>query len=727
MIIKRVNLNSFGKFNNKEIEFSEGLNIVYGHNESGKTTVHRFIDGMFYGFLKPNIKFTKYSQEHEKYEPWHKDRYTGSMNLSINGQEYRIERNFKKGMESTKVFIENTGEEITTDIHMGRGKVLQPGLFFFNFNETMYSNSISIKQLGVAVDKDLSNEVRERLINMTTTLDNDISIESAVKHLDKNIKDIGSIKAPTSNFGIVYNRNIELEKQRTEILKSKEEYKRLLIQDEILKNKLNLLNEEIIYEKKCLRILLFNDKEKKYKRAIEIENENKKLSSIMQDNKYDNKYLETEVIYDNYQYKEDEILKDYLLFDEIEDRINEFIYIKSSSNLESLIINRNNMLKNKRKIDIMLVLFVLIYLVGSIIVGTQSYLSFLAGIQLLIIPIYIFFKKQKDEKKYILNISKKIYNLKCDIENQELDVTILQSQLKEILGKYQLTDKYELKSVYELEKLNRQKSLQEYEKNLIRNALYEDARSQFKNNSITMEYLLNGNSLEGLKTELEKTKPEESLEVDFTKEELGIKIENTEDEINKLNLERKGIEERINILLPEVSKLIFIEEEIDNNNTKLEYWADRKNSLELAKSTIIKISKEIHNEVAPIINNKVANIITKITDDKYREIRINDNLDISVIDPSTKQMVGIDNLSGGTIDQLYFSLRFAILTSMSEDKFPLLLDDSFIQYDDRRLTNILNILIDISQKRQVVLFTCQKRELHILNRLSQGFNSILLD
>ncbi len=51
MILKELRLISFGKFQNKTICLEEGLNIIYGENESGKTTIHNFIDGMFYGFF----------------------------------------------------------------------------------------------------------------------------------------------------------------------------------------------------------------------------------------------------------------------------------------------------------------------------------------------------------------------------------------------------------------------------------------------------------------------------------------------------------------------------------------------------------------------------------------------------------------------------------------------------------------------------------------------------
>ncbi len=56
MIIQSMTLHAFGKFHDKSIELSEGLNIVKGQNEAGKSTIHSFIEAMFYGFYKPYTK-----------------------------------------------------------------------------------------------------------------------------------------------------------------------------------------------------------------------------------------------------------------------------------------------------------------------------------------------------------------------------------------------------------------------------------------------------------------------------------------------------------------------------------------------------------------------------------------------------------------------------------------------------------------------------------------------
>ena len=70
---------NFGKFKDYSLELRPGVNLIYGENESGKSTLHSFIDGMFYGFLKPFSKKTIYSEEHEKYSPINSNLYRGNI------------------------------------------------------------------------------------------------------------------------------------------------------------------------------------------------------------------------------------------------------------------------------------------------------------------------------------------------------------------------------------------------------------------------------------------------------------------------------------------------------------------------------------------------------------------------------------------------------------------------------------------------------------------------
>ena len=95
MKIEKIKINSFGNLQEKEIELKEGINIIQGENESGKSTLLKFITTMFYGISKN--KRGKEISDYEKYEPWHTEEFSGKLAYTLdNGQTYEIYRDFRK-------------------------------------------------------------------------------------------------------------------------------------------------------------------------------------------------------------------------------------------------------------------------------------------------------------------------------------------------------------------------------------------------------------------------------------------------------------------------------------------------------------------------------------------------------------------------------------------------------------------------------------------------------
>ena len=83
------------------------------------------------------------------------------------------------------------------------------------------------------------------------------------------------------------------------------------------------------------------------------------------------------------------------------------------------------------------------------------------------------------------------------------------------------------------------------------------------------------------------------------------------------------------------------------------------------------------------------------------------NYEIKVL--QEESLRSIDFLSGGTFDQVYFSLRLALCNLIFKEKtLPLFFDDAFIQYDESRLYRAMKFLQDYSKEHQVVVFTCRK-------------------
>ena len=90
MYIKHLYIDSFAALKGKELSLSEGLNVIEGLNESGKSTVCTFIKFMLYG-LSGRTSDGEMS-ERQKYVPWDTGRAAGSLTIVADGTEYRIDR-----------------------------------------------------------------------------------------------------------------------------------------------------------------------------------------------------------------------------------------------------------------------------------------------------------------------------------------------------------------------------------------------------------------------------------------------------------------------------------------------------------------------------------------------------------------------------------------------------------------------------------------------------------
>lgn len=144
-------------------------------------------------------------------------------------------------------------------------------------------------------------------------------------------------------------------------------------------------------------------------------------------------------------------------------------------------------------------------------------------------------------------------------------------------------------------------------------------------------------------------------------------------------------------------------------------------AINLAMETIEKLSAQIHSQVGGKLKERTSQILSEITGGKYREVLLDSELHISI--NTGERIVRMENLSRGTVEQIYFSLRMAAgeLLGGGED-FPLFLDEIFGMYDQERLGGVLQWLV--SQKRQAIITSCQTREIDILEEMGIPYHRI---
>jgi DNA repair exonuclease SbcCD ATPase subunit len=157
------------------------------------------------------------------------------------------------------------------------------------------------------------------------------------------------------------------------------------------------------------------------------------------------------------------------------------------------------------------------------------------------------------------------------------------------------------------------------------------------------------------------------------------------------------------------------EEELLRIDEELEYLGERRarlqrraDALELAQRWLENASSETLSSAARLLEGMIGDYIGRITENRYYRVRVDEGtFEIMVWSGEREGEVEPEMLSRGTVDQLYLAARLSLVEIICGDRHPpLLLDDPFVTFDSRRLERAMQVLKDFSRGRQVIVFTC---------------------
>lgn len=181
MEIRELHLRHFGKFENHRIALKPGINIIYGRNETGKTTIHSFIRAMFFGLSKGRGRASR-QDEYTLRQPWENPAYfEGSMRIHEDGMDYRIDRNFDREHQSVSLVCENHGYE-AGDAAAGISRLLN------GMSETAFSNTVFVRQARAETEDALVEELRGLMVNYDSSRDMHTDVSRALQSLRKKKK-----------------------------------------------------------------------------------------------------------------------------------------------------------------------------------------------------------------------------------------------------------------------------------------------------------------------------------------------------------------------------------------------------------------------------------------------------------------------------------------------------------------------------------------------------------
>lgn len=206
--------------------------------------------------------------------------------------------------------------------------------------------------------------------------------------------------------------------------------------------------------------------------------------------------------------------------------------------------------------------------------------------------------------------------------------------------------------------------------------------------------------------EEEADEAEEQVLIEATLEKAVWRMEKLREDYKEKQIQYSNLQEQM--------------EELDEVSEAYKEQEMQRLALEMAAQTIMKLSQEMQERLGEVLNEKVSAILNRITGGKYEKVWVDEGLHIHLFSGGRK--IAMEQVSRGTIEQIYFALRMAAADVLHDEKYPVILDDTFAFYDDKRLEETLYWLAQ--EKRQILIFTCQKREAELLDKAQLAYNRI---
>lgn len=641
-----LHIDGFGKFHDLDLRFAEGMNILYGHNEAGKSTLHAFLQAMLYGLeRRPGVGSA--AKLHKKYRPWDApERFGGTLRLAHDGRIYRIVRDFNADdlsadgatISSLEIWDETAGVRVPDP--RGFLQAMLGGI-----SETAFENTVSIGQLRSATSRSMVHELKSYITNLSTT--GDMSLDSA-----------GALKL--------------LRQQRSAL-----EAKRV---PEAAKSYAQLIGEIRNIERKIAQ--------------PEYENQLRKYQALRSE-------VRTEQV--DRQTRREELLQKTAAqeavltqagFDSGDD-------IRDAKEHADMLYSLCQIGAEPRER--------VIHIALPLLFGLLTILCGLAAVLITAIESPAF------EQRFKL-APEKVPGLVAAVSGSGLSATILVATSIGLLVLCMLLFVWRLYA------------------NAARTGFLRETATELS--AMLTKQIgtaeISDAAMESFRTHMDELlRAEEELETQRTTlAEVSAELQNLSNderrydvELQKQNEKQTELEGKLQHLANVKNRAEMLKRTLDENDA----ISTEIDAINLAAETMTELQSSIQSSFGHYLNKEAGELIAGITGGVYDSMWIDQNLDIFMNTPG--KIVPIEDVSSGTMDQIYLALRLAAArliqgdTGAAEARLPLIFDDSFAMYDEQRLASALRYITEIHHG-QILLFTCHTREQRILENEDVKFNLI---
>lgn len=699
MKIKNIKVNAYGNIENKDINLEEGINIIHGANESGKSTLLNYIISIFYGISRN--KDGKALSDYEKYKPWNSNEFSGRISYKLeNGEKYEIFRDFNK--KNPKIYndkLDDISDRFETDKKDGSKFFIEQ----MGIDKQMYLSTVVSTQEEVRLDEKNQNMLIQKIANLAGTGEDNVSYKKALIKLQEKIRDeIGTNKTSQKPINIIEKEIVEINNKIVET----EKYRNRKYEIDAEKEQILSELKELEQQKQILQELQNSMKsEEETKNRLEIREKNRK-DNITKINELKNQKntinAESERVQSAKNHLQD-IIKGHK--ENLE---------KLNSEIEK-IANEKEETQEKEKPSISFIIITVVLaiaLICSIILIKNYIVSGILGVA--IIANIVFYVINKNKQK----VNKAKLREKINQEKQYKREK-LENQKQQIIANVNTTEKELEKQEEEEKQVNSELSMLKGQIILLE-----------KNNEKITEEIEQDNK--AIKEESNKNKQQiiEKYKDKNINDLLYINdyqnyISKIEETINNNRIRIKGLEIEYNTIVPQLDEMVVLEEKREADKEKLAELREKESIINIAIENLMDAYEEMKTTITPKFTKNLSESIQKISSNKYNKVTINDENGM-IIENNRGEYVEAIKLSTGTIDQLYLALRLSMIDELSKENLPIILDESFAYSDNNRLKNMLQYLTSDLNNHQTIIFTCTDREQKMLEEMNIPYNVVEL-
>lgn len=738
MTIQNIHIEKFSGLTDFTIKPCDGVNIVTGNNESGKSTVSAFIKYIFYGFAN--------KAERVKSMGWGCDSVSGSIVISDFGKTYALRRETTaSGKEKIKLIELESNKEIALDE--------EPGMFFFKVPSNVFCNTVFVRQIeGTALEKD----------GMSSAFDNILFSADEKADVGKALKKLDDVRVDLLHKNKKGGKIFELEQQIDELsirIANSEQ-----ANAEIREKSSNLENIREKYKEKVKNKGVLSDNLKKYNnglvaerlaeaRAYKAKLENARLSESVLKAKYgkgsfipDEEYLsEIKALGEkrNNIEKECSEIKLELAQSEAamsnresrEFRVDELEKFGGKAAVE------NDYRKHKKASNIFMIsAIVCLCLCFTYVFCIYSGIAFSA----LALVSFVLFLTNNSYAKQLLNgygadNEKALSMILTATENDSQLIKNYDENRNKQLNKLELLSEQQAKVEEKIKELALKAGCINYSSALEKaETAVAEFRSVRADQEKYREYFnisfapLKDYSKFDLEA-IEKNAPSkewmEKFPLDAAKKEL--EFYNSTNEAHKDNIH--NLEKQLTELIAKAEPLGELIEKKEQLVAERLELLKKYSAITLAYDTLENANIELKNSIGPKIAKEAGNALAAVSKGRYSYLGIGGKSEIEYAkSPDTRaESHDISYMSAGTSDIAYLSIRMALASFIfKESRAPMIFDESFVRLDDTRLSEMLKYIYERTSENnsatsQVFIFTSHKRESEIMSGIG-GFNSVVL-